>query len=239
MLAEPRPKPERSSEMSLHPGRSIVPAALLATALASCAGTAASVPTATRARTVTTRHDSAIDRQTTAARATYANQVGGTHTLAILHQVGADPTLLGLLRSHQLAAARAYVAREFPRVWYHWHVSRLRITQGGHRVIETGVPFVVAPSQMVLRSGGRAVGTLQVSMQDEIGIVRLIHGHHPQLQVVIRGRTQLRTSMHAAAFVRLPATGTVRLGGRRYQVRSFSARSWEDGPVTVWILERG
>jgi hypothetical protein len=76
-------------------------------------------------------------------------------------------------------------------------------------------------------------------MQDEIGIVRLVHRHHPDVQVVIRGHSQLRASMRAAALVRLPSSGSVSIGGQRWLVRSFKERSWEDGPVTVWILRRG
>ena len=42
--------------------------------------------------------------------------------------------------------------------------------------------------------------------------------------------------MHAAARVRLPARGSVSLGGRRYLVRSFKEPSWDGGTVTIWIL---
>jgi hypothetical protein len=176
---------------------------------------------------------------TAVARAVYAGQVGGAHSLAVLHKVGADRTLLRLLGSVQVSAARTYVAQKFPRVWYHWHVSRMRVSQGSQTVTEIGVPFVLPPSQMVLRgSGGRAVGTLQVSMQDEIGFVRLMHRRYPSVQAILRGQgpSHLRTSMHAAAGVKLPASGSVSIGGRRYLVRSFKEPSWDGGNVTIWIL---
>jgi len=181
-----------------------------------------------------------VDRMTAVARAVYAHQVAGPHSIAVLHKVGSDPTLLGLLRSGRLSAARAYVAQRFPAVWYHWHVSRMRIRRGATLVTETGVRFVLPPSQMVLRSGGRAVGTLQVSMQDEIGFVRLMHRRFPAVQVVVRGtgRSHVRTSMHAAGLVRLPATGSASLAGRRYVVRSFHELAWNGEPVTIWILMR-
>jgi hypothetical protein len=208
-----------------------------ATLLSACGRAAASLPAPTVRRT----HHAppAIDRLTAVARAVYAEQVSGAHSLAVLHKVGADPTLLRLLESGQPAAARAYVARQFPRVWYHWHVSRMRVSQGSRVVTEIGVPFVLPPSQMVLRgSGGRPVGTLQVSMQDEIGFVRLMHRRYPSVQVILRGRgrSHLRTSMHAAALVKLPARGSVSLAGRRYLVRSFKRPSWDGGNVTIWIL---
>jgi hypothetical protein len=225
----------------------VIAATLLATGLVSACGRAAasSPSTSTSPRTVVAaaapvrRAPSKIDRLLATARAIYEGQVRGPHSLAVLHRVGSDPILLRDLQAGQIGAARAYVALQFPKVWYHWHVSRLRIAQGNRLVTELGVPFVLPPSQMTLHGpGGRPVGTLQVSMQDEIGFVRLMHRRYPPVQVVIRGQgaSHLRTSMRAAALAKLPASGSVRLGGRRYLVRSFTEPSWDGGPVTVWIL---
>jgi hypothetical protein len=113
----------------------------------------------------------------------------------------------------------------------------MRIMQGSRVVSEQGVPFCLPAASMTLRgTNGRNLGTLYVSMQDEIGFVRLMHRDFP-VQVVIRGRSgRLRTSMHAAALVRLPAGGSAELGGRRYLVRSFHEKAWEGEPVTIWIL---
>jgi hypothetical protein len=116
----------------------------------------------------------------------------------------------------------------------------MRIVQGSRVVVETGVPFVVAPVQMTLRgAGGRALGTLQVSIQDEIGFVRLIHRHHP-VDVVVRGQGagHVRSSLPAAAQVKLPSTGSVTIAGRRYQVSSFRETAWGNEPVTVSILQK-
>jgi hypothetical protein len=222
-----------------------IAATLLVSGLVSACGRAAASSPSASPRTVAAVAAPArsnIDRLLVTARAVYDGQVRGAHSLTVLHRVGSDPILLSDLQAGRLAAARAYVARQFPKVWYHWHVSRLRITQGNQLVSELGVPFVLPPSQMPLRGpSGRAVGTLQVSMQDEIGFVRLMHRRYAPVQVVIRsqGASHLRTSMHAAAFVKLPASGSVKLGGRHYLVRSFREPSWDGGPVTIWILTPG
>jgi hypothetical protein len=177
-----------------------------------------------------------VDRIAADARAAYTEQVSGSHSLAVLHTLGADPTLLRLLASGNSASVRAYVSQRYPRTWYHWHVSRMRISQGSKIVSEVGVPFVLPASQMTLRgSGGRTVGTLQVSMQDEIGFVRLMHRRY-SVNVVIRGRTELRASDRAAGLAKLPATGSIVLGGYRYNVRSFHELAWDREPVTIWIL---
>lgn len=197
-------------------------------------------PTATHAVAVR-RRLSRIDRIAAQAKRDYAAEVAGVHTHTVLRAVASDRLLLGLLAAHKLAAAQSYVAVKYPHTWYHWHVSRMRVTQGAHVVTEVGVPYVVPPSSMALHRQGRSVGRLYVSMQDEIGFVRLEHRRWPYVQVVIRGNnpTLLRTSMYAAASVNLPASGTIQIAGTRYQVRSFKEQSWEDGPVTIWLLMRG
>jgi hypothetical protein len=219
----------------------------LVTALAGCGATAdatpetrsapVSTPAATSARPASKAPPSPF---TAIARRQYNLEIHGGAAFAALHKVGHDPTLLRLLRAANGGATRAYVWQQFSAAWYHLHVSRMRILQGTHVVVETGVPFVVAPVQMSLHSGGRRVGTLQVSIQDVIGFVRLLHRHHP-IQVVVRGQRagHVATSLPAAAHVRLPSAGTVSIAGRRYRVSSFREVAWDHEPVTVSVLQKG
>jgi hypothetical protein len=208
--------------------------------------TAPAAPTAAparraSARTAPARSTAAIDRYTAAAKHQYAAEVSGAKPTALARRVARDPTLLRLLQSGDLAGTRAYVSRQFPSVWYHWHVSRMRIVQGSKVVSENGVPFAVAPAQITLHGkGGRSLGTLEVSIQDEIGFVRLMHRSHP-IDVVVRGQGSghLRTSLPAAANATLPSSGSTTIAGRRYRVRSFHETAWGNEPVTVWILARG
>jgi hypothetical protein len=183
----------------------------------------------------------AVDRLTTIAKRRYAEEVHGGVAIGTLHRVGRDPMLRRTLAAGDLTAARSYVRGRFSSVWYHWHVSRMRIMKGSQVAIDAGVPFVVAPSQMTLRSaGGRSIGTLEVSIQDVIGFVRYMHRNYP-VDVVVRGRgpAHVRTSLPAAATATLPSRGTVSIGGRRYAVRSFHQRALGGEPVTVWILAKG
>jgi hypothetical protein len=209
---------------------------LAAFAVAGCGQAGAAQPGAHSA----TRRAQPIDRITAAARALYAAQVAGPHSLVVLHRLGGDPNLLRLLASGNPGSVRAYVSQQYPRTWYHWHVSRMRISRGSQVVSEVGVRFVLPASQMALHaSGGRTLGTLQVSMQDEIGFVRLMHRRYP-VHVVVRGHgpKHLRASMRPAGLAKLPATGSIVLVGRRYLVRSFHELAWDGEPVTIWILLR-
>jgi hypothetical protein len=181
-----------------------------------------------------------IDRLTAIARRRYAVEVNGAVAIATTRRVGRDPRLLQALQSGNVAATQAYVRRQFPAIWYHWHVSRMRIRKGSALVVETGVPFVVAPSQVTLRgSGGRPWGTLEVSVQDVIGFVRFMHRNYP-VDVVVRGRgaAHVRSSLPAATNAKLPSRGPVTIAGRRYDVRSFQQTAWGSEPVTVRILTK-
>ena len=216
--------------------RRVLAAAALVTILSGCAGAVAAAPAATASPAAIAQ----VNRVTAIGRRQYAAEVNGGKARALLRRVGTDPGLLRALQQGD-AATRAYVARQFPNVWYHWHISRMRILRGPRTVVETGVPFVVAPSQMTLKgANGQVLGTLQTSIQDEIGFVRLMHRVH-KVDVVVRGQgaAHVRSSLPAATRVPLPSRGPVTIAGRRYQVRSFRQTAWNNEPVTVSILVGG
>jgi hypothetical protein len=186
-------------------------------------------------------HMSAIDRLTKVAARRYRIEAHGGIAFGTMHRVARDPVLLRTLRSGNVTALRAYVRQQYQPVWYHWHVSRIRILKGSRVLADAGVPFVVAPVHMTLRGpGGRALGTLEVSIQDEIGFVRFMHRNYP-LDIVVRGRgpAHVRTSLPPAAHAKLPSYGATTIAGRRYVVRSFHETALAKEPVTVWILKRG
>jgi hypothetical protein len=135
-----------------------------------------------------------------------------------------------------VAALRAYVNQRFPGVWYHQHVSRLQILRAGKVIVDAGVPFVVDGPHVTLPGGD----TLRISIQDEIGFVRLIHRHNP-VDVVVRGQgaAHVRSSLPAAATAALPASGSTTIAGVAYQVESFSRTALGGEPVRIWILRRG
>jgi hypothetical protein len=237
MIPSTRARPDRLR-------RAILAIGLIALPLVGCAASNASLPdgsaAALRARpaAMVTRP---IDRLTAGAKRRYAEEVSGGQAHATLRRVARDRALLGALRSGDLTRLRSYVHGRFDRMWYHWHVSRLRIVRGSRILTDVGVPFVVAPSQMALRDAhGRSLATLQVSIQDVIGFVRYMHRNYP-VDVVVRGRgaAHVRTSLPAALNARLPDAGTTTVAGTRYQVRSFRQTALGNEPVRVWILQRG
>ena len=217
------------------------PAPTAATAASAPAPAPAGRPLPAAAAAAKAAATTPIDRLTATARRRYAIEVRGGVAIGTLHRVGRDAGLRKALASGNAATVRAYVNRVFPSVWYHWHVSRVRIEKGSRVIADAGVPFVVAPSQMTLRTGsGRTLGRLQVSIQDEVGFVRYLHRNYP-VDVVVRGQgaAHVRSSLPAAAHARLPSRGPVTIAGRRYLVRSFHETALAGEPVTVWILAKG
>jgi hypothetical protein len=207
--------------------------------IAGCAATALPAGSVSSPSVPATK--STIDHWTAVARGHYDAEVRGGTAYAQLHRVARDPALGKALRAGDPAAVRAYVKQQYNAVWYHRHVSHLRIWQGSRMIADEGVPFCVDGPKMTLRgAGGRAIATLQVSIQDEIGVVRLMT-HTSPVDVVVRGTgpAHVRSSIPAAAKAKLPSRGQATIAGRRYLVRSFHETALGGEPVTVWILQRG
>lgn len=186
-----------------------------------------------------TTAQAAATSQITPYQARYTSEASGTAAHATLSRLAHDPGLLAAVRSGSSARIRSYVNSRFRPVWYHWHVSRMRIMRGSTTVIETGVPFVVdGPTATLHDAHGHAIAQLQISIQDVIGFVRL-NTRHGDANTVVRGHgsADVRTSLPTALKVKLPSSGTVTIAGHRYQVGSFHETGWHGEPLQIWILK--
>jgi hypothetical protein len=158
---------------------------------------------------------------------------------ADLRYIAHDSVLLEALRSGDLAAARAEVAR-LQHSQIVKHVTRIRLLRGS-RVLVDGWPasFDMAGSERALRDrNGRSLGRVQITIQDVIGFIKLEH-KHDATEVVVRGaQGRVRTLLPAARGVSLPASGCVRVGAHRYMVRSFHETGFIGEPLTFWLLTR-
>lgn len=174
---------------------------------------------------------------TTVARSAaghYDIETGGRRVRRLLRGVAGDPALTSALRRGDLAAARAEAERlEIGKA----HISRIQVRRGRRLLVDVGVPFVVAgPSTTVHAGGTSSRWTVTIGIQDEVGVVRLVHRHHP-VDVLIRGDGgQVRTSLPAAAGVTPPRRGPFTIAGRRYVARSFRRLAMDHEGVTVWVL---
>jgi hypothetical protein len=183
-----------------------------------------------------------IDGIVNAAKASYHNETKGAKLFQQLGRIARDGILLDALSRGDLAGAQAEADAQLRSPVNHLaHVTRISVIRGSRVLVNATVNsdgvFVVAPGTRILRSHGRLLGTLLVSIQDVTGFVKLVHDLTGAEVLVLGASGHVRTSLGAAARVRLPVSGQVTIAGRRYFVRSFREIGWGNEPLTVWILE--
>jgi alpha-1,2-mannosyltransferase len=200
---------------------------------------AATAGAAARARPRLSR----IDRIVDVAKSSYHSETKGRALLRQLGRIARDRILLNALSRGDVTGAQAEADAQLRSPANHFtHVTRISVVRGSRVLVNATVNsdgvFVVAPGSRVLRSRGRPLGTLLVSIQDVTGYVKVVHDL-TGADVVARGASgRVRTSRGAPTGVRLPPSGHVTIAGRRYSVRSFRELGWGNEPLMVWILLR-
>jgi hypothetical protein len=203
----------------------------------------ASYPVAHATAQVSHPRRSHIDAIVSAAKATYHNETNGSKLFQQLGRIARDGILLNALSRGDLTGAQAEASAQLRSPVNHLaHVTRISVIRGSRVLVNATVNsdgvFVVAPGTRILRSHGRVLGTLLVSLQDVTGFVKLVH-RRTGAEVFVRGGSgHVRTSLGAAASIRPPRSGHVTISGRGYFVRSFPEVGWGNEPLVVWILER-
>ncbi len=168
-----------------------------------------------------------------AAEARYRMEERGTVIHTDLHQIASDGGLTSALATGNLGAALSAADRQLVR-----HVVQIRVISGSRVLIDANpTSFDVAGSTVELRGArGRRLGTLQITVQDVIGFIKLVH-KLDAADVVVRGTGgQMRTSLSVVPLGSLPGSGCVKLGARRYVVSSFHETSYTGEPLTIWLL---
>jgi hypothetical protein len=168
------------------------------------------------------------------AKRIYLQEVRGQVGHAAVKRISRDHALLAALSSGNRTALRAAALRQLFDPGK--HVVRLSVVRSGTTLANVGGAFVVAPARMVLRtSRGRDLGTLEASMQDVIGYVKLVH-RLTGADIVVRGQDGHAESSLPASPAALPASGAVAVSGHPYVVRSFPETGFDGERLTVWIL---
>jgi hypothetical protein len=185
-----------------------------------------------------------IDRTVDVAKSSYHSETKGRALLQQLGRIARDGILLNALSRGDVVGAQAEADTQLSSPGNHFaHVTRISVIRGSRVLVNATVNsdgvFVVAPGSRVLRSHGRRLVTLLVSIQDVTGYVKVVHDL-TGADVVARGASgHVRTSRGAPTGARgLPPSGHVTIAGQRYSVRSFHEIGWGNEPLTVWILLR-
>jgi hypothetical protein len=151
----------------------------------------------------------------------FADESGGAETRRVLHHVALDRGFQRAVATRDPVALRAAIVRFFRDRTL--HVVRIRATTpGGALIADVGGPYVLAPASRTLRDrGGRVIGRVTLSIQDDAGYVKLLHRF-------TGAGVALRTPAGAVpGGVVLPGSGATAVG---YTVGAFP-----NGPLAVTL----
>jgi hypothetical protein len=164
----------------------------------------------------------------------YGGELSGSETRSDQHQVESYAPLLEAVSSGNSAAIEAAVTS---LVYSHTHIVRLRITKGSSVLADVGGPYIIAPVGGSLRLNGRTIAHYVLSVQDDLGYVKLVT-RFLGVPILLRvGPQQLpieETLSPGPASI--PANGPVTYRHVLYQSFSFGARSFPGGPLRVSLL---
>jgi hypothetical protein len=220
--------------------RTIHLAAAVATVLALAACGAAAESTNGRTSAVLAPRCGAAAPETlagaagTVARRIYEGELAGSETQSDQRQVEGYRPLLNAVASREGAAIRAAVTS---LVYAHTHIVRLRVTNGSSSVLaDVGGPYILAPVSGTLRLHGRAIGHYVLSVQDDLGYVKLVTRFLGVPLVLRAGSRAVPVEGLVPGPARIPDHGPVAYRGRPYEAFSFGARSFPGGPLRVSLL---
>jgi hypothetical protein len=164
----------------------------------------------------------------------YAGELSGSETRSDQRQVeGFTPLLSALANGEKRAISTAVTSLVFS----HTHVVRLRVSQGSKVVADVGGPFILAPVGGTLRFRGKAVGRYVLSVQDDLGYIKLVTRFIGAPLVMRAGNRPLPVEgLLSPGPPAIPAHGPVTYARRAYEAFSFNARAFPDGPLRISLL---
>jgi hypothetical protein len=164
----------------------------------------------------------------------YANELSSHEVFADKSQVENYQPLLSALASGDGAAVRAAVTS---LVFSHTHVVRLRVSSGGVVLADVGGPQILAPVSGTLRRSGRTVGHYTLSVQDDLGYVKLVTRFLGTPLVLREGsRTVPVEGALNPGPATIPALGPVTYMHTSYEAFSFDARAFPSGALRISLL---
>jgi hypothetical protein len=165
----------------------------------------------------------------------YKEELHSPVVSATVRLLESSRTFVRAVASEDSAATREAIIGFFRE---HIHVVRVRVTVRGRLLVDVGGPYVLAPVHGTLRSGGRAIGSFEMAIQDDAGYLKLAH-LFTGAQVLMRvgGRQVMGTLRPGPASV--PVRGSVSYAGRSYQAYSFTGEAFPSGALRISLLLAG
>ncbi|HEV3035955.1 MAG TPA: hypothetical protein VGX72_14345 [Solirubrobacteraceae bacterium] len=183
------------------------------------------------------------------AKQIYEGEVSSPETVKDRHQVESYAPLLRAVAGGGEAAVKAAVTS---LVYSHTHIVRLRVSRGSKLLADVGGPYVLAPLSGTLRLHGRTVGHYTLSVQDDLGFVK-IETHYIGAPLVLRagltGAPAKRVPVKDVPANDVPVAGLLAPGPAGipehgpvtyrhviYQAYSFDASAFPSGTLRISLL---
>ena len=164
----------------------------------------------------------------------YANELASSEVFNDKRQVERYGPLLSALESRNRAAIVAAVTS---LVYSHTHVVRLRVTRGREVLADVGGPQILAPVGGPLRRNGNTLGHYVLSVQDDLGYVKLVT-RFTGVSLVLRAGSRILPVEGAVTPgpASIPAHGPVAYRGGTYEAFSLDAQAFPNGPLRISLL---
>jgi hypothetical protein len=170
---------------------------------------------------------------TAVAQGIYEQELHSREVSRDVGHVTSSQALLVALESGSEAAVREAVHA----IVYtpHWHIVRLRVVKAGRVIADVGGPDVIAPLSGTLRAKGRPLATYVMSVQDDLGYVKLVSRFIGIPVDLYRDGAFLMGTLQPAP---PPSSGerTVMIHGSSYLLRLLSASAFPSGSLRVALL---
>ncbi len=164
----------------------------------------------------------------------YANELSSSEVAADRSQVEHFQPLLSALAAGDRAAVGAAVSS---LVFSHTHIVRLRVSVGGVVLADIGGPYIIAPVSGTLRLGGRVLGHYILSVQDDLGYVKLVSRFIGAPIVLREGSRSIPVEgTLAPGPATIPDHGPVSYRGVSYQAFSLAAMSFPMTSLRISLL---
>jgi hypothetical protein len=169
----------------------------------------------------------------TVANGIYAAEISSPEVYADIGHITGSQALLGALASNNTAAV--YEAVHSIVYMPGWHIVRLRVVKAGRVVADVGGPDIIAPVSGRLRSKGRTLATFVMSVQDDLGYVKLVSRFIGVPIDLYRGGSFVMGTLQPAPST-VSAGATVHVRGTSYFVEQLDARAFPSGTLHVALF---
>jgi hypothetical protein len=197
------------------------------------------IPTsATAALCGHTAQDTTVNTLRRVAELIYVGETGNSARKQVRRVQGNQP-LLQAVEHHEPAAAEHAIDALLNQ-----HIVRLRVSSAGQLLSDVGGPYVLGPVTAPLRLGGRTIGSLVLSIQDDEGYLRLTR-RLAGLAVLMymnlgAGPPRLVKDslgpMPGPPLSSVPASGAYQYSGHSFRVFTINAKAFPSGPLTIRVL---